>query len=277
MRKPVICSLAIAWGATALPQAFSNSGPSTGGTGPYAPANYTTDPALLSHTLYLPKTPTTKLPILIWGEGGCQANGLQFLSFLTQIASHGIAVIASGPPGGTGTTTAALLTAAIDWATSAAAAAKHPSLDPSRIAVAGQSCGGVEAYAVANDTRVSVVGIFNSGLMTPAESRRVVPGIKKPIFYFLGGSGDIAYENGERDFDLLPSGTPSWKGNLPVGHGGTYRDTDGGKFGVAAVRFLQWTLRGNLTAASFFTGQEAVQAGWAVEARNLDAITVTAI
>jgi hypothetical protein len=80
---------------------------------------------------------------------------------------------------------------------------------------------------------------------------------------------------GERDYDLLPASTPSWKGNLAVGHGGTYRDTDAGKFGVAAVRFFQWTLRGNATAASFFTGQEAQAAGWQVESKNLGAIKVT--
>jgi len=163
--------------------------------------------------------------------------------------------------------------------------------------VAGQSCGGVEAYAVGGDARVMVIGIFNSGLMTAAESQRTAPTITKPIFYFLGGSSDIAYANvcaihfyymvsnadadwtwviqGERDYDLLPASTPSWKGNLAVGHGGTYRDTDAGKFGVAAVRFFQWTLRGNATAASFFTGQEAQAAGWQVESKNLGSIKIT--
>jgi hypothetical protein len=47
--------------------------------------------------------------------------------------------------------------------------------------------------------------------------------------------------------------------------------------GVAAVRFFQWILRGNTTAAAFFTGQEATQAGWTVESKALDAIKVTAI
>jgi hypothetical protein len=49
---------------------------------------------------------------------------------------------------------------------------------------------------------------------------------------------------------------------------------DGGKFGVAGVRWLQWTLRGNATAAMFFTGAGATSDGWAVESKDLDKITV---
>ncbi len=56
-----------------------------------------------------------------------------------------------------------------------ARAAKYPFLETGRIAVAGQSCGGVEAYAVINDTRIGVLGVFNSGLLSEAESKRIVP------------------------------------------------------------------------------------------------------
>lgn len=161
---------------------------------------YTTDATLPNHTLYLPSasSATTKLPILIWGNGGCVADGTAFSSLLTQIASHGVFVVASGAPGGRGSTTAALMTQALDWVSDEqqARTVKYPGLERRRIAVAGQSCGGVEAYAVVSDARVGALGMFNSGLMTEAESRRVVPGIKgKPVFYFLGGSGDVAYVN----------------------------------------------------------------------------------
>ncbi len=75
-------------------------------------------------------------------------------------------------------------------------AAKYPFLQSARIAVAGQSCGGLEAYAVVNDTRIGALGVFNSGFLTEAEAKTVVPTIKgKPVFYFLGGSTDIAYAN----------------------------------------------------------------------------------
>lgn len=81
----------------------------------------------------------------------------------------------------------------------------------------------------------------------------------------------------ERDYQLLSADTPSWKGNLAVGHGGTYQELNGGKFGVAATRYLlQWTLKGDTTAAEFFTGEEATQEGWVVESMNLNKITAEA-
>ncbi|RDL34747.1 Uncharacterized protein BP5553_07875 [Venustampulla echinocandica] len=262
----------------AVAQGFSNSGPSNGGSGPYL-ANYSTDSTLTGHTLFAPKQipDGLKLPVLVWGEGGCQANGTMFLSLLNEIASYGIFIIASGDPGGTGQTTSKMMTDAINWVSQNAGKGKYVNVDATRIAAAGQSCGGLEAYDMKDDARISALGIFNSGQMTEAASKQIASTITKPIFFFLGGSSDIAYANGERDYKLLPTDTPSWKGNLPVGHSGTYMETDAGKFGVAAVRFLQWTLGGNVTAAEYFTGPSATTDGWSVESKNLNKIKVTSL
>jgi hypothetical protein len=135
------------------------------------------------------------MPVFVWGEGGCMADGLSFQALLTEVSSHGILVLASGAPSGTGSTTSALLKASIDWITTGAGKTKYPSVDSTRIAVAGQSCGGLEAYDLVNDTRVTAIGIFNSGEFTAATSTQVASKIMKPIFYFLGGSTDIAYTN----------------------------------------------------------------------------------
>ncbi len=72
---------------------------------------------LPNHTLFLPSTVpvAAKLPVLIWGNGGCVADGAAFLGLLNQVASHGVFVVASGAPRGKGTTTAALMTQAVDW------------------------------------------------------------------------------------------------------------------------------------------------------------------
>lgn len=59
-------------------------------------------------------------------------------------------------------------------------------------------------------------------------------------------------------------------GNLDVGHGGTYWEPDGGAFGVAAANWLSWTLKGDLTAAEWFTGSGATEAGWATESDGLE-------
>ncbi|KAI9368146.1 Alpha/Beta hydrolase protein [Aspergillus egyptiacus] len=245
-----------------LPALVPLSSSQSTGSGPY-PAAYTTDPSLPSHTIYKPTTPTPAsdpLPVLIWGNGACANDGTDFANFLTNIASYGYIAIASGPPGGTGSTNAAMMRDAIDFITAAAAAGTdgYETVDVGRIAVAGMSCGGLEAYELRDDERVSNLGIFNSGFLDGGEA---ISEVAVPVFYFLGGRGDIAYPNGMRDYAAL-QGVPKWVGNYPVGHGGTYGDPDGGAFGVAAVNWLQFVLKGDAEAAGFFMQGGAEAAGW---------------
>ncbi|KAH8679590.1 hypothetical protein BGZ60DRAFT_444675 [Tricladium varicosporioides] len=250
------------------------------------------DPTLANHTIYQPKSipPVVKMPVLVWANGGCIAVGTIMMPFLVQVASQGIIVIANGAPGNvTGSyesfgsaprSTSKYLTAAVDWAVQNAGKGKYAHMDASRVAAAGQSCGGLEAYDMVKDTRVSTIGIFNSGgaLMgnSTTNTNTTVKSITKPIFYYLGGSTDIAYASGEADYAMLPATTPTWKGNLPVGHGGTYNEVNGGKIGVAASYMYDWILRGNTTASSFYTTDVAAKAaGWDVVSRNLDKIKVS--
>jgi hypothetical protein len=158
---------------------------------------YITDDSLPTHTIYMPKTVPAgvKLPVLVWGEGGCAANGLAFLSMLTDWASHGFFIMASGAPKGTGRTTAKYMSDAITWIGSKAGSEKYAAVDPTRIAAAGMSCGGIEAYEMNSNDKVSFIGIFNSGLL---QNTTNIANIKKPVFFFLGGPSDIAYENVSR-------------------------------------------------------------------------------
>ena len=67
-------------------------------TGPHAVV-IEHDQTLATHTTYRPATlGSAKHPVLVWGEGGCAKDGLQFPEFLNEIASHGVVVIADGPP-----------------------------------------------------------------------------------------------------------------------------------------------------------------------------------
>ncbi|PIG84623.1 hypothetical protein AARAC_002018 [Aspergillus arachidicola] len=242
------------------------------GTGPY-PASWFTDPSLSNHTIYSPVSVPSgvSLPVLVWAEGGCENNGTKFAPFLTNIASYGFLVLASGPPNGSGSTTAQFMEDAIEWITRrAGTGGRYASVDASLIAAAGQSCGGLETYRMRNNDQVSILGIFNSGFLGNATFIASVGGqatepptsikeVHKPVFYFLGG--------------LQISRVPKWIGNYPVGHSGTYRNENGGAFGVAAVDWLLWTFGRNETAASFFTKGGAQEDGWEeVESQNLEAL-----
>lgn len=175
------------------------------GTGPY-PAKYTTSTTLPKHTIYLPSTLpfNQSLPVIAWGNGGCMGRGLTFSNFLTEIASYGFMIVANGAPDGRlfPQTTAAMLTATLDWAEEASGEGGEYQgrLDTGSMAVAGQSCGGLEAINVGNDTRVRTVGVFNSGLLD-MEKKDLLDRIRVPVYYFLGGSGDVC---------TLPMICPRW-------------------------------------------------------------------
>ncbi|KAL4878779.1 hypothetical protein BJY04DRAFT_220844 [Aspergillus karnatakaensis] len=282
MKLTSFCLL-LATGLTPLASSYPTKHGSGSGSGPY-PATYFTEPTLQNHTLYLPTRPPDDrpLPVLIWGNGGCRATGTRFANFLTNIASYGYLVIASGPPNGTGLTTSQFMRDAILWVSAKADQEheycgkgkwKYANIDTNAIAVAGQSCGGLETYQMRDDERVKVLGIFNSGLIAEGsvpdlpddgnvlEDPGVIAEVKKPVFYFIGGWGDVAYPNAKRDYHAL-EGVPKWTGNFPVGHSGTYTEDDGGAFGVAAVKWLEWVLRGDERAGGFFIDGGAEEAGW---------------
>lgn len=134
------------------------------------------------------------MPVIAWGNGACSANGLSQGNFLAEIASWGFIAIASGGPNQGGSTTAQWMKQSIDYA-STATSGPFSKVNRDKIAVAGFSCGGIEAYDNVQDSRVKAIGIFNSGQYDAGGTQRVVPNIRKPIFFFLGGPSDIAYNN----------------------------------------------------------------------------------
>ncbi|KAF2668607.1 hypothetical protein BT63DRAFT_425905 [Microthyrium microscopicum] len=244
-------------------------------TGKYT-AVQSTDAGLPKHTIYMPSSATEKLPVLVWGNGGCSGDGTSFKPSLMEVASHGYLAVASGAPSGSGSTTYKMMIETLDWLDKVAGSGKYANVDKTRIAVAGQSCGGLEAYSAGVDKRIKTIGIMNSGQFSDAATAATVKTVTKPIFYFLGGSGDIAYKNGERDYKALKN-IPRWKGNMAVStsaaaHMATWRTANGGKFATAEVHWLDWLLKEDAAAKAFFTGAGATTAGWSVEKADLDKI-----
>jgi len=274
--------------------------PRTTPRGPYA-VTVESYPTLATHTAYHPTDlgafgGSKLLPIVSWGNGACVRNGSAFAEFLTQIASHGylaIAIGAKNPPAGTGTAlppTEArpiddhMLLDAVDWATKQNADRSSPfykKIDVSKVAVMGQSCGGLQAIAVSPDPRVTTSVIMNSGVL-PATgpvrgatlsnaTKDTLTRLHAPIAYVIGGPTDIAYPNAEDDFAQITA-VPVFKANLNVGHGGTYRQPGGGWFGEVAVQWLDWRLKGSADAARWFTGSDCrlcTEPVWSVQKKGM--------
>jgi hypothetical protein len=159
--------------------------PSTG-SGPYT-AIIEGDSGLPGHTIYRPEdlSPFSKanpLPVAAWGNGGCANSSTFYAPFLAEIASRGFLVIAIGPytpapaaksSGGGGMgggTQSAQLLEALDWATAEnkrSGSKYYGKVDPTKFAVFGHSCGGLQSLEVAPDPRVSTVLVMDSGVVTP--------------------------------------------------------------------------------------------------------------
>jgi len=245
--------------------------------GPYA-VTIESPPTLATHTAYFPTNlaafgPANRLPIVSWGNGACARNGTAFASFLSQIASHGYLAVAVGPKNPPAaepppTIDDHLLIDAIDWAIKQNADASspfHDRLDTTKIAVMGQSCGGLQALAVSGDPRITTTVVWNSGALPPgstspalkqsAGNKTSLTRLHGPVAYVIGGPSDVAFPNAEDDFARI-TGVPVFKANLNVGHGGTYREPGGGRFGEVAVAWLDYQLKGRAEAAKWFVGAD---------------------
>jgi hypothetical protein len=264
-----------------------------GGTGPYKALMFEA-PDFEAHTVFAPQDLSAfgkknLLPVLVWGNGACTNSPWEHFKFLNEIASHGFLVIATGhipmeevPYNGPRSTSEQQLQS-VDWAIAQNADKESPfygRIDINAIAAAGMSCGGLQTLDNSADPRFKTLMIMNSGLFInpagampgmPMPEKEKLQNIKVPVIYILGGEEDIAYGNGMDDFFRLKN-VPAVAANLPVGHGGTYRQPHGGEFTVPALAWLQWQLQGNEEAAKMFTGSPcglALREGWTVDKNEL--------
>jgi len=122
------------------------------------------------------------------------------------------------------------------------------------------------------------------------DRRYLLQEIKVPVAYFIGGKSDMGYPSvslpsplqhlpsqltiiqSAKDYPLLNAGLPKLRANLDTGHGGTYSATNGGKFGKAAVAYLEWQWRDNATAKAIILDPASkgslVKDNWSVESAN---------
>jgi dienelactone hydrolase len=135
-------------------------------------------------------------------------------------------------------------------------------LDLTRVAVAGHSCGGLQSIKFAADPRIKTAMIFDSGVYNvPGGMSRVkvnkfdLNAIHGPIAYITGGATDQAHPNALDDASRIKH-VPVFLGWLPVGHGGTFSQPNGGEWAKIAVRWLDWQLKGTADAGAWFKGDD---------------------
>jgi dienelactone hydrolase len=279
--------------------------PDTRGTGAY-PAIKEVAESLRDHVVYRPADLNgmgeRKLGVVLWGNGGCSADGASARQHLLEIASHGYIAIAPGEvrsgPGAVARlepprpqvegrfppveTLPEDLLEGLDWILAENArpqSAYYGRIDPRAIAAAGHSCGGLQAIAVSADPRIATTIAHNSGVLNP-ETANPITGLSvekadlerlhAPIFYVLGGEGDMAYPNGMDDFSRIVR-VPVAVASHDVGHGGTFHEANGGSAAEVAVKWLEWRLRGDEAAGQWFAGAECVLCGsseWSYQAKG---------
>ena len=248
------------------------------GSGPY-PAVAELAASLDDHTIYHPrKAPAGRMPIMLWGNGGCRDNGLAYAHFLREIASHGYVVVAAGharyeepirpalpfttapvpatgapgatsPPQQADETQAAQVIEGLDWALAENERRESPfyhRLDPHAVAVMGHSCGGLQAIAVAADPRIRTSMILSSGVYNrgTASGRSRIAVTKAQLADI---HGPVAYVNGgpsdiayanAADDFARIDAVPALFAWYPVGHGGTFYTAPNG--GEYGVVAVKW-------------------------------------
>jgi hypothetical protein len=259
--------LVLAVGAGACrPGPGGGGGGGGSGTGPGGGA-YEVDSGLPRHTIFHPAnlaSVTRPMPIVVWGNGGCIANSLLQKDFLSYTAGKGVFVIASGLPNGTGSTTAAMMTQAIDWAVkeNTRAGSKYAGkIDTTKVSAQGGSCGGLEAVVTAADPRVGSTILWSSGIFATGglggATKAALTKLHSPTAWLDGGTSDIAHAQAVSDYAQVPNTVPAVLGSYGnVGHGGQLTAGTAAEISQVNKDWLDATLYGDATARAKFVGPD---------------------
>ncbi len=264
------------------------TGTNVSGTGPHKVTVETNaDTGISEGTIFRPTDlgGTEKYPIFVWGEGGCSLNGLSNSAAMAEIASHGYFVIADGTPNNTASRSmdtsnpAAMGKPLLNYVTWAIAENEKPcsayyhSMDTTKVSANGFSCGGLMAEGTAGDPRISTWGLNSSGLF--ASNAAFYKTIHTPVLLVLGGTSDMAYQNGENDYTNISAlNIPIMLFSKDLGHGGDLFSSHGGDFTKIDLAWLNWWLKGDLTATGkgLLVGSGCTyctNSAWEVKSKNL--------
>lgn len=262
--------------------ASKSTGRNVTGTGPHKVVVETnSDNGIKCGTIYRPADlgGTEKYPIFVWGEGACSQDGYSNAAAMGEIASWGYFVVADGTPNASGACAGGQdgksLISYVTWAieeNGKSCSAYKDSLDTTKVAADGFSCGGLMAENASSDPRFTAVGITSSGLMGNGKS--VWDKMHAPFKIMNGGSSDVAYQNGLNDYDgIAQRGIPVlYFSKTSAGHGGDLGQGRG-SFNLVNLAWLNWQLKGDegATGKGYLMGSSCKicsDSGWVTKSAN---------
>lgn len=220
-----------------------------------------------------------KLPLLVWGNGGCNINGSGYGGILSTIASHGFITMTTIPvepeegEEARRSATADDLLNAITWAEQEAirdGSHLKGKIDITQISAMGVSCGGFRMAAVAGlDPRVDSVGILNSGVSDASE----LTGLHGPILLLNGGEVDFMYDTAQANFDAIDHVPVFLGARENAGHSATYPHPGGGEFANVISDWLMYQFKGDQEAGKTFVGDNCGlcnNPNWETDSKGLE-------
>lgn len=269
--------------------------PDTPGIGPY-PALKEMAPNGLDFTIYRPRDLNAlggrKLGVHVWGNGGCSFDGGFARFHLMDIASYGYVSLAHGrlqdgpgglPAPGAPRATAEGMLAALNWILAENSRQGSPfyqRIDALKIAVSGNSCGGLLALRVGQDPRVKTVILQNSGIIPAGANNAGLGGLTKadlaklhtPVLYVLGGPDDIAQPNGMDDFQRINHVPVFVADKKNAGHFGVFIEPNGRGTEIE-IDWMKWQLENDQVAKRTFVGNDCRlcnEPGWTVHRKSIN-------
>ena len=159
------------------------------------------------------------LPVVAWANGGCFRSDFTWQPLFDRWAGAGFVVLALTGTGADddlgsmlGTTTKTEHRALLDWVVKANESGPYAGkLDLSRVALAGNSCGGVTALqSAAEDKRAAAVFVLSGSSALGAVDKQIMQAISVPVGYITGNpSEDVAAPNAADDYAALKEGIPA--------------------------------------------------------------------
>ncbi len=148
----------------------------------------------------------------------------------------------------------------------------YNNVDTDHMAAAGHSCGGAQVLFNAGDARLKTYLILNAGMgkMSMAgASKKSLKNLHGPIFYLVGGTDDVAWQNAQMDYNAIKKVPVVLADNTTSGHGGTYEQPNGGANARMVRAWLDWQLKGKTEPeAIFLRGDLSDYDGWTIKQKN---------